>query len=747
MFKNRSIRLRFFMSYLVILLPTILLFIFLSNSFIKSLEIEIQSNNRMQLQQLSNQFEQEIKALSDISDRISVDIALSNFSMNSNEYTALKGINELKKYKAGNTFIHDLFICYGEEDIFSNLGRNDLDVYAQHVIGLDDESYSLLKRALYEEKFRGLSVLSKSNQARSSAPVYILYYCPISYQSAINAETVGFLIDVKKLQYLMDITLRDYNGFANIVFDSGTVAAEVNNTDNDSSELLQYIGKDRPGTYEFNYKNTPYILMSIYSEKLGCYFNIAIETREIYNSLAQVRKASILVFVLLIVVSVIIAVRLTVTNYRPIKKLRDTLPNKSISNNAKNELIAIQNAISNTVYENESLSKKLVEYRPILLQQTNTLLYSGVLKDEEFLARMIKLNGIQFYNRYYCVCSVSVPKADRTTVMNLLDKFNDICELLCCDISYPTKLEDGSMVAIMLNINDEDKTRLIRSGLGEEMLKAIRESGYQNSKIGFGKVYDAMTMVSQSYMEAIVALEGCVAPSDSEAVIFFEKMAQMDTLTFWFAKEDQMEFINALKQRDMDKILSGFHKIITTVADMHLSKDMLRFVCYNIIHIVFDTLLEMNLIQVFTPHLLALNFRSLEDFSGEMKALFGAVCHTKEEQQPCNKKLRDDLLDYIHKNYKNSGLALDSIAKEFNISKFYLSRFFKENTGEKYIDYLSGLRIQEAKRLLKEENLSIKDVIQHVGYFDVASFNKKFKRAVGISAREYKILCNRDANV
>ena len=99
----------------------------------------------------------------------------------------------------------------------------------------------------------------------------------------------------------------------------------------------------------------------------------------------------------------------------------------------------------------------------------------------------------------------------------------------------------------------------------------------------------------------------------------------------------------------------------------------------------------------------------------------------------------------IHKNYKDSSLALDGIAKEFNISKFYLSRFFKENTGEKYIDYISNLRIQEAKRLLKEENLSIRDVIQNVGYFDMASFNKKFKRAVGISAREYKLLCNQDA--
>ncbi len=739
MFNNRSVRSKFFMSYLVILIPTILLFIFLSNSYVSSLKNEIQSSNRMQLQQLSNRIEQEINALSDISDRISVDIALSNFNMNSNEYTALKGIIELKKYKAGNTFIEDLVICYGEDVVFSNQGRNGFDVYAKQVKGLDEKSCSVLKQALYKESFSGLSVLTKSNQPKGSTPAYLLYYCPIQTQSALNAETVAFLIDVKKLENLMDITLRDYNGFTNMVFDTGVVTAEVNNTDNDSYQLLKSAGKKYGDTYEFSYNGIPYILMSVHSDELGCYFNIAIETHQIYNRLDQVKKASVIMFALLFALSVLIAGRLTVTNYRPIKNLRDSVQKKSIPDGcAKNELVAIQNAISHTIFENESLSKKLVEYRPILLQQTNTLLFSGVLKDEEYISRMIKLNGIQFYNEYYSVCAVFILKADQTMVTSLLDKFNDICELLCCDISY----SEGHMVAIMLNTIDQDKSRLIRSKLGEEMLKAVGDCGYENSKIGFGKVYDNMTMISQSYMEAIVALEGYVAPPHCEEVMFFEKMTQVDTLTFWFSKEDQVEFINSMKQRDIDKIVNIFNRIIATIAGMHLSYEMLRFVCYNIIHIVFDTLLEMDLIQVFTPHLLAINFRTLEDFSNEMRSLFGAICLTREEQLPFNKKLRDELLEYIHRNYKDNGLALESIAKEFNLSKFYLSRFFKEATGEKYIDYISNLRIQEAKRLLKEENMPIKDVIQHVGYFDVASFNKKFKKAVGISAREYKILCH-----
>lgn len=747
MFKNRSIRLKFFISYLVFLIPTIVLFVFLNNSFIKSLEDEIQSGNLMQLRQLSNQVEQEIKALSRISDRISVDNVLSHFNMNSNEYATLKGINELKKYKAGNTLINDLFICYGGDEVFSSQGRNDFDVYAKAVKGLDAASCSILKRALYEEKLSGLSVLSTSQQTGGSAPAYLLYYCPIPTRSTLHAQTVGFLIEIEKLEYLMDITLRDYNGFTNMVFDSGTVAAEVNNTGNDSSELLKYTGRRHGNAEEFNFQGVPYIFMSVYSEGLGCHFNIAIETRQIYNSLTQVRKAGIIVFIILLAMSVLIAGRLTVTNYRPIKKLRDAVRIGEIpADTAKNELIAIQNAISYTVGKNESLSRKLMEYRPILLQQTNTLLFSGILKDEEFIARMIKLNGIQFYNDFYCVCSVFVAQAGQTDVISLLDRFNELCEFLCCDISYSTQVEDGYMLAIMLNVIDEDKTRLIRLKLGEEMLKAIGESGYENSKIGFGKVYGNMAMVSQSYMEAIVALEGCAAPALCETVMFFEEMARLDTRTFWFAREDQAEFINALRQRDIDKITCSFSKITTTVSNMHLTQDMLRFMCYNIIHIVFDTLLEMELNQVFIPHLLALSFRSLDDFTDEMRALFNAVCLTKEEEQPGNKKLRDDLLNYIHKNYKDSDLALESIAKEFNISKYYLSRFFKENTGEKYIDYLSNLRIQEAKRLLKEENLPVKDVIQQVGYFDVASFNKKFKRAVGISAREYRELCHLHTN-
>ncbi len=94
-------------------------------------------------------------------------------------------------------------------------------------------------------------------------------------------------------------------------------------------------------------------------------------------------------------------------------------------------------------------------------------------------------------------------------------------------------------------------------------------------------------------------------------------------------------------------------------------------------------------------------------------------------------------LKYIHNNY-STDISLDRIANAVSLSKYHFSRLFKEATGFSYLSYLNRVRIEQAKKLLNDDALSITDAGHCVGYANLTHFERIFKKVVGINATQYK---------
>lgn len=93
--------------------------------------------------------------------------------------------------------------------------------------------------------------------------------------------------------------------------------------------------------------------------------------------------------------------------------------------------------------------------------------------------------------------------------------------------------------------------------------------------------------------------------------------------------------------------------------------------------------------------------------------------------------------DYIAKNF-DKDITLDVLADKLNISRSYLSRYFKEKTGEYFVDYVNSVRIEEAKKLLLRPDIRIQDAAQIAGYQNINSFNRMFKKFTGFTPSEYR---------
>lgn len=98
---------------------------------------------------------------------------------------------------------------------------------------------------------------------------------------------------------------------------------------------------------------------------------------------------------------------------------------------------------------------------------------------------------------------------------------------------------------------------------------------------------------------------------------------------------------------------------------------------------------------------------------------------------------KDVIKDYIDRNYKKDISAKD-VAGILGYSDVYFSKVFKQLFDDNFINYLTKIRIDRAKVLLKDVSFNIKEVGKSVGYADSNYFTKVFKRSIGISPSEYR---------
>lgn len=109
----------------------------------------------------------------------------------------------------------------------------------------------------------------------------------------------------------------------------------------------------------------------------------------------------------------------------------------------------------------------------------------------------------------------------------------------------------------------------------------------------------------------------------------------------------------------------------------------------------------------------------------------------RESEYQSGKVLRK-ALEYIDENFDRDSLSLNEVANEVNVSANYLSAVFSQHQEKTFVEYITGKRMEKAKKLLKTTEKSSGDIAQEVGYKDPHYFSFVFKKTQGLSPREYR---------
>ncbi|WP_277679669.1 helix-turn-helix transcriptional regulator [Gracilibacillus dipsosauri] len=100
--------------------------------------------------------------------------------------------------------------------------------------------------------------------------------------------------------------------------------------------------------------------------------------------------------------------------------------------------------------------------------------------------------------------------------------------------------------------------------------------------------------------------------------------------------------------------------------------------------------------------------------------------------------LNQEIVNVIRENFTDNMLSLGMIAEHFTMNPSYLSSFFKKQGGIALSDFITQVRIEETKKLLRDRQLTISDIAKRVGYANSVGLIRVFKKVEGVTPGKYR---------
>ncbi len=116
----------------------------------------------------------------------------------------------------------------------------------------------------------------------------------------------------------------------------------------------------------------------------------------------------------------------------------------------------------------------------------------------------------------------------------------------------------------------------------------------------------------------------------------------------------------------------------------------------------------------------------------------GERFYPNSESRLIGKNSTVELITEYMKEHLYDTVTLPDLCDHFMLGKSQLSLIFKESTQKSPMQYYGELKIQEAKKLLREDNLSVSEITDLLCFTGIHNFSRSFKRITGFSPTEYK---------
>jgi Response regulator containing CheY-like receiver domain and AraC-type DNA-binding domain len=277
--------------------------------------------------------------------------------------------------------------------------------------------------------------------------------------------------------------------------------------------------------------------------------------------------------------------------------------------------------------------------------------------------------------------------------------------------------------------------------LSSDIANCIYKYLNESITIGIGEIVLNSSEIKTSYKKALYALERKMF-SHSGKVLRYEDFIEFDNIQNIEWKD--AELLEAIRKCDRRLIYEEIMKFYNEANRINLSLSIIRRIISNIVLDISKIIVEHNgdWDKLYANKNIDLEkiilFGTLSEFKEYILNISVDACQFIEAlmNQKSGNAL-DEIKIYIQQHHFED-FNLKELSGMFYINSVYLGQLFKKSTGECFHDYINRIRIDNAKRLLDETNMSINEISEKVGYKYLDHFYRKFKKILGVNPGEYR---------
>lgn len=288
---------------------------------------------------------------------------------------------------------------------------------------------------------------------------------------------------------------------------------------------------------------------------------------------------------------------------------------------------------------------------------------------------------------------------------------------------------------VLINIKGYDEQAVLQALRGREPNQIL-----ENSRFIVSKAFNDTTLLMQKNNELSKGLGKIFYFKGKRFVL--ETQIKEDMLKKEF---DTALFTSKLKGLDIEAcktLLFDYFKEVKVEQeyDEYSFKRFCQNIIYNLIntigHLGFEVdTLNQDKIRFFRTIDRAIYFEEIVTLMEQVFERVMVLMNSQIEQR--NSVILSKVIQYVEKHYSEE-MTLSEIADNIHINYYYLSAYFKNQTSENLTAYINKVRVEKAKILLKDGNLSIAEVSSLVGFSEHNYFSKVFKKYALMTPTSYR---------
>lgn len=546
----------------------------------------------------------------------------------------------------------------------------------------------------------------------------------------------------------------DQNGESFIIDTSGNVIIHGSTTDfqknlSDNQSISRILTSSELSGSVISSQNDKNLYVFSKDTSRGWIYISRYSINSLFSKINSINESSFLLLIGITAAGLFVTFFITSRISKPMNALVKTLKSRGDLSlgDAKNEMVLISNAYRQILEQEKTLSE-MVRQKEI---KEKELFINDLLKGD-FASTPENIEDVFPYPNFLAM-AVSIDGAERFVSDYTPEQrhYFRIMVLEKCrtgfDGTFISKgvLHENHTAAIILNIKNYDcaETPLLITKTCQRLQAEIKNEFGFSVSFGIGGVHGSISGIKTSFSEAREAFKQKLL-SGKESILFWKEQ-NSEGGKYFYPYNHEKHILNLLQARDFPPITEEIREISSEIRNSPgISYDNILQIYNQLVSTAIKFLVEnnMNIREIFgNIHLVYRKMsalETLEEIDEYLISFFGKIeKYVSENTSADDVKHIDRILNYVKQHYKGD-INFEDMAEEIGISYSYIRKIIKDFTGKNLIDYINGMRIDEAKRLLKQTDAPIAEIAGLVGYNNVQSLTRFFKKYEGITPGEYR---------